>query len=391
LLEWIVFAGIVAVCVVLVELARLNLLLMSNLENEQKLTELNGARFGDSCSLVSVIIPAKDEGESLELAVQAVLASDYGNLEIILANDRSMDNTLEVMERLSAQDCRIQIVSIRELPPGWTGKTHALYQGAKRSSGDVLLFTDADTILHPAAIPRAIHHLHVHKLDMLSLLPQFRERRFNENAIYPHLALGFSYMYPLSDVNDPSKEAALASGCFILIGKHAYERVGTWSRFRTEITEDVALSKAVKARGLKFNVVRGGHLVCTKPFERLSDVQRFWKRTFYGGLERSVPKILRLTMNYLALTMVFAAFLFTLISVMVGKTSAPIVAFLALSAITIGAVVIPYGLVVKEEGGSWLYSLTAPVGIGISAWIAASALVAAVWGRGVVWRGSVYR
>jgi cellulose synthase/poly-beta-1,6-N-acetylglucosamine synthase-like glycosyltransferase len=74
----------------------------------------------------------------------------------------------------------------------------------------------------------------------------------------------------------------MASGCFIMISKRAYREVGTWETFKSQVTEDVALAKAVKAKGLKLGLMRGGDLVRTRPFQTLSEVCRFWERPTIG-------------------------------------------------------------------------------------------------------------
>lgn len=391
MLNWAVWAGIVFSFVVLVELIRLNILLFRTLGRETRIDDPPLRRTPQTVPLVSVIIPAKDEGPNIERSARSVLQSEYERVELVLVNDRSLDNTLDVMNKMARNDDRISVVTIEALPSGWTGKTHALFTAAQVASGDILLFTDADTVLSRAAISKTVSFLLNHELDMISLLPQFEQRGFNENAVYPHLALGFSSMYPLTDVNDPDKQAALASGCFILITRRAYDEVGSWKRFRKEITEDVALSKAVKASGLQLTVMRGGDLIRTRPFHRLADVCRFWKRIIYGGLEKSVSKIVRLTANYVVLTILFGVFLFAAALLLMGNTQGETLVLFVLSSLAMSAVVIPYGFVVKLEQGSWWYGFTAPIGMIISAGVSIAALFAVVSGRGIRWRGSVYK
>jgi len=74
-----------------------------------------------------------------------------------------------------------------------------------------------------------------------------------------------------------------------------------------------------------------------------------------------------------------------------GNTDVPSILFLALSSIATVAMVAPLSFVVHLEGGSWLYGLAAPIGLVISAWVAASAFLCVVTGRGIQWSGSVYR
>lgn len=324
--------------------------------------------------------------------MRSILASEYGNFELILVEDRSQDRTLEVMNALSREDPRVIVVPVKELPDGWTGKTHALYHGTRRASGEILLYTDADVWLNPSALTCTLNHFAVNNLDMLSLLPGFVERGFRESAVYPHLALGFCYFFPLDKVNDATREEAMASGCFIMIRRSVYEEIGTWKRLKNEITEDVALGKVVKAAGHRLNVVRGDEWVRTKPFERVADVCRFWERTFYGSLEKNLHKILRLTVNYATLTLLSVTFLLALYLVLSGTHSLPAMILLIVSALAMAGIIIPFCVFLKKtDQGPWLYALAAPLGILVCLKVALTTLFAVVSGRGIRWRGSLYR
>jgi chlorobactene glucosyltransferase len=387
----LIWAGVIFVSIVFVELARLNWMLATSLAREIKLQEAPGRTLRGDPPLVSVVVPARDEADNIETSVRALLRSDYPRLEVVVVDDRSEDDTFGIVSRLAAEDPRITVSRVEELPAGWTGKTHAMYLAARRAAGEILLFTDADTELGRCTVSLALDFLEENDLDMLSMLPQFTKRGFSENAVYPHLALGFSYFYPLIEVNDPSKPAALASGCFIMIKRTTYDNLGTWSRFKTEISEDVALSKAVKAEGARLTVVRGGDLVRTKPFAGVADVCRFWKRTFYGGLEKSVLRVTRLLGNYIFLSLLFVLFFWSGASVLSGHLSVPLVLLFSISTLAAAGVIVPLGLVVKQEQGEWWYALTAPLGLLISAWVALGALLAIAKGTGIRWRGSQYK
>src|ERR1700686_2254485 len=107
---------------------------------------------------VSIMVPARNEEETIEQALETLLALDYDNYEVIAVNDRSTDSTGEIMERIE-QNPRIdpsqnagtrtehpafRVVHHTELPAGWLGKTHAMWTAANEATGDWLLFTDAD-------------------------------------------------------------------------------------------------------------------------------------------------------------------------------------------------------------------------------------------------------
>ncbi len=383
--------GFVFVLLVFMELIRMNILLFRALNTEPKLPEQDHPQCDNPHPLVTIIVPAKDEADSVEASVRSILASDYSNLEIILANDRSDDDTPQIMERLAREDARIKVVSIDQLPKGWTGKTHAMFKAAQQASGEIFLFTDADAFLDPKAVSQVVQFFKAQKLDMLSLLPGFVKRGFNENAVYPHMALGISYFYPLTEVNDPAKDAALASGCFIMIARQAYEKLGTWEKFRNEVTEDVALSKAAKANGLKLVVMRGLALVRTKPFESVWDVCRFWKRTYYGGLDKNVSKIGRLVMNYAVLSLMILLFAVSGMFILFGRAELPAVALFTVSLCAMAAIVIPFSIFINHEQGDWIYGLVSPVGVFVSLFVSLSTLLTVLTNEGIRWRGSTYR
>ena len=389
--DWAAWAGVIFVIVVLLELMRLDLVFLKAFLTEPKMIGPIDQNPGTRLPLISIIMPAKDEEAHIEKSARAVLTSDYERLELILVNDRSQDRTFSIMEKLAREDPRVKVTAITDLPAGWTGKTHAMFQGATGSVGEILLFTDADTALSRDALSRSLNFFIKENLDMLSLLPAFASRGFIEDAVYTHLALGLSFFYPLTEVNDTAKPGGLASGCFIMLRKTVYDEIGTWRCFKHEVTEDVALSKAVKAHGRKLMVLRGAGVLSTKRFEGISEVCGFWKRTYYGGLERNISRMARLATNYLALTITGLLFVFSGIAMFNGATTTGVTVLFSLGAVAAAAVIIPFSFFIDQEDGNWLYGLTAPLGIAISAWVALSALMAVLSDQGIRWRGSTYK
>lgn len=93
---------------------------------------------------VSLIICAKNEAENLQKHIPLWQEQNYPNFDIILINDASIDNTLEVMEFFAENDPRIQIVNVKNIEAFWGNKKYALTLGIKRSKNTRLVFTDAD-------------------------------------------------------------------------------------------------------------------------------------------------------------------------------------------------------------------------------------------------------
>lgn len=93
---------------------------------------------------ISLIVCAKNEAENLRKHIPLWQAQNYPNYDIILINDASVDDTLEVIESFAATDPRIQVVNVKNNEAFWANKKYALTLGIKRSKNTRLIFTDAD-------------------------------------------------------------------------------------------------------------------------------------------------------------------------------------------------------------------------------------------------------
>ncbi|WP_338419699.1 glycosyltransferase [Winogradskyella wandonensis] len=93
---------------------------------------------------VSVIICAKNEAENLTQNLPKILEQDYKSFEVVLINDSSSDDTLEVMESFAEKHRNIKLVDVKSIEPFWGNKKYALTLGIKAAKHDFLIFTDAD-------------------------------------------------------------------------------------------------------------------------------------------------------------------------------------------------------------------------------------------------------
>ena len=95
---------------------------------------------------VSVIVCAKNEAENLSRLIPLLLQQEYSSFELVLINDASSDNTLEVLESFQEKNSRIKIVNVENNEAFWGNKKYALTLGIKAAKYNHLLFTDADCI-----------------------------------------------------------------------------------------------------------------------------------------------------------------------------------------------------------------------------------------------------
>jgi chlorobactene glucosyltransferase len=206
---------------------------------------------------VSVILPARNEEKYIVRCIESLLAQDYPDFEIIAINDSSTDRTGELIHQISLKDNRVKHIDARTKPAGWAGKNWACIEGYKRSEGELLLFTDADTVHSPSAISLAVAQMNQHALDALSAVPKLVCNDFWTRVTLPVLSVFLHTRFSALRVNDPKTKTGYFFGSFYIISRSAYEQVGTHDAVREELVEDGALGAKVKEAGLRLRMVRG--------------------------------------------------------------------------------------------------------------------------------------
>lgn len=242
--------------------------------------------------LVTAIIPAKDEQDTLADCLGTVRAQSYPNLEILIVDDRSTDRTPEIARAIAEADPRVRLVSIEDLPPGWTGKTHALHVAAGQARGSWLWFIDADTRHEPESLAIVLEYARSYDASLASLLPEMRCESFWESVAQPLLGIVLIQSYPLFWANDPTKKLAFANGQYILIRRNAYDAAGGHAGVRDKFVEDIHLARAVKALGLSSRTAIARGIGSTRMYTSLPQFVRGWSRILYDALDRNPFKLL---------------------------------------------------------------------------------------------------
>src|SRR5919202_2278522 len=121
---------------------------------------------------VSIILPARNEEKYIAKCLESLLTQDYQNFEIIAVNDSSTDKTETIIYEYAKGSSCIVPVSARPKPDGWVGKNWACYEGYMKATGEVFLFTDADTVHSPFVMSLALRHLLHHNLDAITAIPK---------------------------------------------------------------------------------------------------------------------------------------------------------------------------------------------------------------------------
>jgi len=121
---------------------------------------------------VSIILPARNEEKFIEKCLDSLIKQDYDNYEIVTINDSSNDSTGDIIKKYSEKFPKVVFVDAKPKPDGWIGKNWACIEGYKKASGDLLLFTDADTVHTSSVISLAVSHLLSLELDVLTVIPR---------------------------------------------------------------------------------------------------------------------------------------------------------------------------------------------------------------------------
>jgi chlorobactene glucosyltransferase len=202
---------------------------------------------------VSLMVPARNEAHNLPTLIPSLLAQDYPNLEIILLSDHSTDQTLAIAEAYAAQDSRLRVLQGGELLPGWMGKQNACRQLAAAASGDVLLFSDADTNWQPDAVSLVVKAFHYQKLDGLSAWPEQLLVGPLSQLTQPFMCWSLLALLPVPLIPDPRFPGIVsANGQLIAFTRQCFEQFGGFAVAKGAILDDMALARAVKGAGMRF-------------------------------------------------------------------------------------------------------------------------------------------
>ena len=242
-------------------------------------------------SLVSVIVPARNEERNLEAVVRS-LSEQESVREIIVVDDQSEDGTPTILERLGKEIPALRAVRIEALPQDWIGKNYALHIGARAATGEWFLFTDADTRHQPGSLAAMLEQVKKENADLLSLSPGQEAATWWEKSVIPLVYVEAAKLYPYKEVSRPDSPEAAANGQYILIRREVYERVGGHGAIRNEVLEDVALARRVKACGGRLTFLLGRPWVRTRMYQSFRDMWEGWSKNLYLLYRKSLGRLL---------------------------------------------------------------------------------------------------
>lgn len=257
---------------------------------------------------VSILIPARNEEQNITHCLEHIINQDYQNIEIIILNDESNDRTAELVQKMQNQYSSIKMINGQTLPDDWTGKNWACYQLAREASGDILIFTDADTMHTPLAVSQTLGWMQKLNLGLLSSFPQQKTVSLAEKLIVPIIDFFVYGMLPLwSTYYFKSSAFAAANGQWIAFKKDIYQKIGGHESVKNEIVEDVELNRIVKKSGIRTLTAAGTKSVFCRMYHSPIEVWQGFSKNFYGLTGHSI--IIFIIIEFILLTCCVLPFL----------------------------------------------------------------------------------
>lgn len=331
---------------------------------------------------VSVIVPSRNEAETVERATLSLLSQDYPELEVVAIDDRSTDDTGPILDRLAAADPRLKVVHVRDLPAGWLGKTHAMHLGAAAAAGEWLLFTDGDVIFERDALRRAVAFAEASGLGHFVAFPSMLTSGFLERAfVGGAFGIAFGLITQMHRLHVARSRAFVGVGAFGLVRRAAYDSIGGHSKLRLEVGDDVKLGLILRRSGVPQGALNSGGLVSVK-----------WQNGFLGcilGLEKNGFAGVEWN-TAVGVAGVVACFALAWLP-WVAVIDAPEATTRAVGVVAVAAqLAIAAGGVRRLAGGSGLEAMALPVAFTGLCVAMARSIALALWRGGIRWRDTFY-
>ncbi|MCX7876114.1 MAG: glycosyltransferase [Melioribacteraceae bacterium] len=237
---------------------------------------------------ISVLIPARDEEKNITTLLNNLINQSYKNLEIIVLDDNSTDNTQKIVKSFSVLDNRIHLINGEKLQKGWLGKNFACHQLSQKANGDIFLFLDADVSINENSIESVLKIFKEKKVNMLSIFPTQIIPNISTYLITPMMNWILLTFLPLLKVyTSTNKSFVAANGQFIMIDKETYLKIGGHVSVKNKIVEDMELARKVKEGKFKIITLLGNNFVKCKMYSKLDEAFNGFSKNFYAGFNIS--------------------------------------------------------------------------------------------------------
>jgi chlorobactene glucosyltransferase len=335
----------------------------------------------DQYPRVSILIPARNEEKSIAGCVQSLLAQDYPSFEVVVLDDQSSDGTRTILEKIAVSEPALRILP-GEPPTGdQVGKNWACIQLARQAQGELLFFTDADTVARPDTLKTVVTVLLGEQVDLLTGFPRQAVHTWGERVLVPFFSWAVLSFVPLVfayKLRLPS--LSIAVGQMMLFRREAYFEIGGHEGIVSSVVDDISLARRINEKGLRWRVAYMADLISCRMYHSSREaIDGFTKNLFAAFGYRLLPFLFA----YIWLFMMFWEPLVVVALMMSGVASqAQPIALFSCLALSILLWLIPYIEMNIPFYLSFLYPFTILANIAV----AFRSLIHTLGGR-ITWKG----
>ncbi len=340
---------------------------------------------GSNVPLVSIILPVRNQAGTVGDCVSSLVGLEYPNREIIVVDGGSTDGTRELVQKFAHE---ITLVDEEPLPVGWVGKNWACHLGYQKSRGELLLFTDGDSVHATDSLARSVNYLQAENADLVTLAPGTILRSFWERLLQPPIFLLIMILVGGKLVNDDNRQNAIGNGQYMLFRREAYDKIGGHYAVRGKIIEDYSLGRLLKRAGMRLRFVTASDALGVRMYASLGEIWRGWRKNFYTVSEKHMlPRaVTRIFLMFTFLVLPFAVLGYGILL----ATATPLNAYLIAGLFMSGLLWLGIVLLDNSIGVSSLYALLFPLAIIVYIFIGIDSTVRGSLGFGFSWKGRVY-
>ena len=375
---WTLLAGVAAAAALLP--------LAMTITNLCAYRRLPHAAIGAEPAGISLLIPARNEAGNIEHAVRAALASEHVDLELIVLDDHSTDQTARLIRDLAKTDPRLRLKLAPALPEGFNGKQHAAYHLATLARHPRLVWIDADVRLKPDALWRIAHRLDRGDAALISGFPHQQTVTLMERLVVSCIELVLLGYLPMAIMRRQSRPS-LGAGCGQLFAarREAYFDVGGHAAIRASRHDGIALPMAFRRSGYMTDLFDAGDLARCRMYHSAPEVWHGFAKNATEGM--GSPRGIWLWTGLLG-----SAFVLPWILVIVHLSQAVTLGTYGLTLIILAltASLLNSAVVAWRAGQTLTAAVLRPIGVFLLLTIQWCALTNHLLGRPATWRGRAY-
>jgi chlorobactene glucosyltransferase len=335
----------------------------------------------DTWPSVSILVPARNEEKSIRNCVRSLLEQDYPSYDVTILDDQSSDSTPAILEQMAIEHPQLKVVAGTPPQKGFSGKNWACTQLANYAQGDLLLFTDADTIFNQKALKQLVSGMLGEKADLLTGLPHQQLGSWGERFFVPFFSWAILCFVPLwLAYRNRLPGLSSAVGQMMLFNRHAYFKIGGHENLGLVIVEDLELARRIKAAGFRWRVMNITDMVACRMYCSSKDAFAGFSKNLFACFGF---RLLPFLFAYIWLGLLFLEPFFILATKLLGIAQT---ASLIELGVCIGLSFMVWCLPYIELGFPPLLSLLYPITMIANEVVALKSLIDSVRGR-LSWKG----